>query len=155
VWILVDSFSGSRLWPNFTRSIDCKNDKTINPLVSTSKIGGGTVIACRKQRRRFLQTIVFVRIANFMQSSRDYKYYKEHAQDVRLEDITSSEQNKNIIRRLRDGDSDLTALYILDDERNGDISNEFIYQEADDLGWLGYFVGESKVYHVIRIHQSV
>jgi hypothetical protein len=85
-----------------------------------------------------------------MEGGRDYKYYKEHAQDVRLEDITSSEQNKNIIRRLRDGDSDLTALYVIDDERNGD-SNEFTIERGDDLSWLGYFIGESRMLKKICI----
>ena len=36
---------------------------------------------------------------------RDYNYYKAHASDVRREDITSSEGNANILKRLRGGTS--------------------------------------------------
>jgi len=85
-----------------------------------------------------------------MDGSRDYAYYKEHAQDVKLEDITSSERNKNIIQKLRDGDSDFTSLYILDDDRNGD-DDEFIVLEGDDLEWLGYFIGESESLELLRL----
>jgi len=85
-----------------------------------------------------------------MEGSRDYAYYKEHAQDVKLDDITSSERNKNIIQKLRDGDSEFTSLYILDDDRNGE-DDEFIVLEGDDLGWLGYFIGESKTLKLLRL----
>eukprot|EP00984_Skeletonema_dohrnii_P014128 scaffold5911_cov80-Skeletonema_dohrnii-CCMP3373.AAC.4 len=79
-----------------------------------------------------------------MVGSRDYTYYKEHAQDVKLEDITSSKRNKNIIQKLRDGNSDFKdSLYILDQPMEDD-DCEFIVQRSDDLGWLGYFVGENK-----------
>eukprot|EP00985_Skeletonema_marinoi_P022970 scaffold14929_cov154-Skeletonema_marinoi.AAC.12 len=79
-----------------------------------------------------------------MEVSRDYTYYKEHAQDVKLEDITSSVRNKNIMQKLRDGNSDFKdSLYILDEPMEDD-DCEFIVQQSDDLGWLGYFVGENK-----------
>mmetsp|Transcript_18063 Transcript_18063/g.30471 ORF Transcript_18063/g.30471 Transcript_18063/m.30471 type:complete len:570 (+) Transcript_18063:253-1962(+) len=79
-----------------------------------------------------------------MVGSLDYTYYKEHAQDVKLDDITSSERNKNIIQKLRDGNSDFKdSLYILDEPMEDD-DCEFIVQQSDDLGWLGYFVGENK-----------
>ena len=78
-----------------------------------------------------------------MDGSLDYAYYKVWARDVKLDDVTSSERNKNIIQKLRDGDSDFTSLYIGEEERN-DEDDEFIVEQSDDLGWLGYFIGESK-----------
>ncbi|KAK1737723.1 leucine-rich repeat protein [Skeletonema marinoi] len=79
-----------------------------------------------------------------MVGSLDYAYYKEHAQDVKLDDITSSERNKSIMQKLRDGNSDFKdSLYILDEPMEDD-DCEFIVQQSDDLGWLGYFVGENK-----------
>lgn len=85
-----------------------------------------------------------------MESSQDYSYYKKHAQDVKPEDITSSEQNKDIVQKLRDGDPDLTSLCILDEyEYNGD--DVFFVEEADDLEWLGYFIGESKTLDILRL----
>ena len=79
-----------------------------------------------------------------MESSRDYTYYKEHAQDVNLEDITSSERNKNILQKLRDGDPEFRSFCILDEPMD-DFDDEFMVEEEDDLGWLGYFIGESKI----------
>ena len=79
-----------------------------------------------------------------MESSRDYTYYKEHAQDVNLEDITSSERNKDILQKLRDGDSEFTGLCILDVPFDDD-EDQFIVEGEDDLGWLGYFIGESMI----------
>ena len=79
-----------------------------------------------------------------MTSNRDYSYYKEHAQDVNLKDITSSEQNKDIMQKLRDGDPDFTSLYIILNNDINDNEEEFFVLEGDDLDWLAYFVGESK-----------
>ena len=69
-----------------------------------------------------------------MESSRDYAYYKEHAQDVNLGDITSSERNKNIMQKLRDGDSDFTSFLILDEPMDDD-DLEFMVHEEDV--WVG------------------
>lgn len=78
-----------------------------------------------------------------MESSR-YTYYKEHAQGVKLEEITSSQQNKDILQKLRDGYAGFTTIYILDDERNGNNDEFYVVEGEDDLGWLGYFIGESE-----------
>eukprot|EP00984_Skeletonema_dohrnii_P023970 scaffold13082_cov78-Skeletonema_dohrnii-CCMP3373.AAC.1 len=78
----------------------------------------------------------------------DYEYYEARAKDVKLEDITSDEDNADILERLRDNDPDFTHI---------SISNEFIDEgdfvvcEGDDLGWLGYFVGRSKELEYLNI----
>jgi len=59
---------------------------------------------------------------------RDFNYYEANAADISLEKITSSEKNAKVLRRLRDGDDNLTC---------------FILGKGDDLGWLGYFIGRS------------
>eukprot|EP00985_Skeletonema_marinoi_P000614 scaffold224_cov108-Skeletonema_marinoi.AAC.12 len=78
---------------------------------------------------------------------RYYNYYEANAADISLEDITSSEQNKQILRRLRDDDlgwHDSIAL-----GREGPFyfgvgnSRLLRVREGDDLGWLGYFIGRS------------
>jgi len=78
---------------------------------------------------------------------RDNNYYDVRAQDVTLEDITSSAHNAEILRRLRDNDLASTevgegALYIMDYDSNCDDS--FFVKEGDDWGWLGYFIGRNK-----------
>ncbi len=86
-----------------------------------------------------------------MTSRRDYAYYKKHAQDVNPEDITSSEKNKDIMQKLRDGDPDFTSLYIILDNDSNDNEEEFFVLEGDDLDWLGYFIGESKTLEFLRL----
>jgi hypothetical protein len=67
---------------------------------------------------------------------RDYDYYEANVGDVRLEDITSSRHNATILQRLRDGDD--TLQHITNAEYY------FAIRESDDLGWLGYFIGNSE-----------
>mmetsp|Transcript_32267 Transcript_32267/g.65629 ORF Transcript_32267/g.65629 Transcript_32267/m.65629 type:complete len:698 (+) Transcript_32267:77-2170(+) len=79
--------------------------------------------------------------------SRDNNYYDVRAQDVKLEDITSSAHNAKILRMLRDDDLASTeeeegALYIVD--YTFDHGNTFFVKEGDDWGWLGYFIGRNK-----------
>jgi hypothetical protein len=81
--------------------------------------------------------------------------YDALAQDINLEDITSCERNANILRMLRDGHPNWDKhLYIVDGEEEDeeDASDEgFFVEEGDDLGWLGYFVGKSKVLENLHI----
>lgn len=79
---------------------------------------------------------------------RDYEYYKAHAKDVDLDDITSSDHNANLLMMLRDGDPDWNGkFFLLNEEIDGD-SDEFIVDDGDDMGWLGYFLGSSE--HVVE-----
>ena len=60
---------------------------------------------------------------------------------VKLQDITSSEQNRVILGRIKDNDPSLTSIRIswtTNDRRN---PNSFIPREGDDLTWLGRFIG--------------
>ncbi|KAK1733272.1 leucine-rich repeat protein [Skeletonema marinoi] len=65
--------------------------------------------------------------------NRDEKYYDSHAQDVDLEKIASSDDNRELLRMLR-SDYCWDSLHITD---------VTIQRNSDDLGWLGYFVGKS------------
>ena len=75
--------------------------------------------------------------------------YTESAQVVKLEDITSSARNAEILRRLRDDlplieertEIKLEGLIIADEDY--DYTNNFVVKEYDDWGWLGYFIGKS------------
>ncbi len=59
-------------------------------------------------------------------------YYDAHVQTLDLNDITSSDDNAEILRRLRDNDPKLPWLCIRQ------------HVNADtDLGWLGYFIGRN------------
>ncbi len=83
-----------------------------------------------------------------MMVRRDTKYYEAHAQtiSITLEEITSSDNNADIIQRLRANDPTFNFLQITGD--NDYIDNDYTHHyffigRRDDLGWLGYFVGIS------------
>ncbi|KAK1734047.1 leucine-rich repeat protein, partial [Skeletonema marinoi] len=78
----------------------------------------------------------------------DYEYYEARAKDVKMEDITSDEDNADILERLRDNDPDFTHISIADVLQD---EGDFVVREGDDLGWLGYFVGRSKELEYLNI----
>lgn len=82
---------------------------------------------------------------------RDITYYDVLAQDVKLEDITSSRRNARILRRLRD-DRKRYELVIADEDYYDGEENTFIVKEGDDWGWLGYFIGKSKQIRFLGLH---
>lgn len=45
-----------------------------------------------------------------MNIQRDYNYYEAHSADVKLEEITSSDENKRELQRLRDGNQESIAV---------------------------------------------
>ena len=72
---------------------------------------------------------------------KDYEYYEAHSKDIKFEDITSDEDNADILAMVRDNDPDLTYFCIVSEV---DEDYDFVVREGDDLGWLGYFVGRNK-----------
>eukprot|EP00984_Skeletonema_dohrnii_P026243 scaffold15567_cov74-Skeletonema_dohrnii-CCMP3373.AAC.3 len=80
---------------------------------------------------------------------RSYSYYEANAADISFEDITSSEQNKQILRRLRDGDDKISELRL---GMHNCYQFSFSIRKGDDLGWLGYFIGNSEYLRVLNIH---
>jgi len=83
--------------------------------------------------------------------SRDNNYYDLLAQNVKLEDITSSAHNAEILRGLRDGETtwaakclDICKEFEHDEEDEEEQQEGFVIREGDDCGWLGYFIGRNK-----------
>ena len=86
---------------------------------------------------------------------RDNNYYDVRAQDVKLEDITSSAHNAEILRVLRDDETTWAACLVISEEIDDDDEEEeeqkgFVIREGDDCGWLGYFIGRNK--HVQHLY---
>ena len=79
----------------------------------------------------------------------DYEYYEAHANDVKLGDITSDEDNADILACLRDNDPDLKYFSTVT-EREDD-GNDFVVREGDHLGWLGYFAGRNETIETLYI----
>ena len=97
---------------------------------------------------------------------RDYDWYMVREDHVRLEEITSSWENRCVLERLRDNgedqrydeEDDECFLCILDEGLEDEFTNHFDYKfiirRGDDLGWLGYFIGNSKDLTVLHMNCS-
>ena len=91
----------------------------------------------------------FHNISKMITENRDYDAL---VQNINIGDITSSAQNADVLRRLRNTDPYWNQeLYILESEIDGDI-DEFVVGAGDDLGWLGYFIGRSEVLKALHIY---
>ena len=60
---------------------------------------------------------------------------------IKFEDITSSETNQGILRRLKENDID--KLWICDEETTDGDTRDYVPLDENDMGWLGYFIGNS------------
>ena len=60
---------------------------------------------------------------------------------VRIKDKTSCANNRALLHRIKNNDPSLTYLYIVEDDED---DRFFSAREGDDLGWLGYFIGENE-----------
>jgi len=81
---------------------------------------------------------------------RDDDYYEVNAGFVRPEDITSSPQNATILQRLCNGDDTLNYIeisrpsIIMHYQKLHKQDFAISVSESYDLGWLGYFIGNSE-----------
>eukprot|EP00984_Skeletonema_dohrnii_P002449 scaffold844_cov125-Skeletonema_dohrnii-CCMP3373.AAC.2 len=80
---------------------------------------------------------------------RDYDYYEANVADINLRQITSCEGNAEKIRRLLGDDDTLRHLTL--GTYAGWSKNYFHVGKGDDLGWLGYFIGQSEYFHHLFI----
>ena len=69
--------------------------------------------------------------------------YAALADTIKIEDITSCEQNQAILYRLKDNDPTLTDLSISLDSGSSYYDNIYIPRDEKDLGWLGFFIGKN------------
>jgi hypothetical protein len=89
-----------------------------------------------------------------MSALRPWSYYDERAHSVDLTQITSSDNNAEILEQLHY--DELTTLWIIGEQDDFRV-DAFYLQEGDDLGWLGYFIGRSTVLrnlYIIHVHED-
>jgi hypothetical protein len=73
----------------------------------------------------------------------DYPYDALAAASVRIKDITSCAQNRKLLHRIKNNDTAVTSLYI-EEVEGDDYFGNFYARDGNELGWLGYFVGENE-----------
>ena len=77
----------------------------------------------------------------------DYNY-DTLSSTIKIEDITSSKSNQDILRRLKE--NDIKNLWICDEllmdeiTTDGDKCDYVALNNEDAMGWLGYFISKSK-----------
>ena len=86
-------------------------------------------------------------------NERDADFYETHLQKLDLYDVTSTEENATILSWLRSGANEdwNRKLYLVSAEIDGD-PDEFIIEDDDDMGWLGYLIGKSKELEELHIN---
>ena len=67
--------------------------------------------------------------------------YDTAATTVNIEDITSDDANRNILRQLKDDDPTFTVLRLCQNYPNA--IKDYCPESARDLGWVGYFIGKN------------
>ena len=73
----------------------------------------------------------------------DYPYDALAAASVRIKDITSCAQNRKVLHRIKNNDTAVTSLYI-EEVEGDDYFGNFYARDGNELGWLGYFIGENE-----------
>jgi len=75
-----------------------------------------------------------------------YNKYAALADTIKIEDITSNEQNQSILQRLKDNDErDLNSIHITNSNPNPSYNDHYYIpeEEGEDVGWLGYYIGNN------------
>ena len=61
---------------------------------------------------------------------------------IKIEDITPKEQNQKILQRLKDNEA-FDTMWICDDESADGDHRDYVPIDGEDLGWLGYYIGQN------------
>ena len=72
------------------------------------------------------------------------KNYAALADTIKIEDITSSYVNRNILQKLKNNDKTFDKMNICCKFVNmGANSYDYLPDGGEDLGWLGYYIGQN------------
>ena len=66
--------------------------------------------------------------------------YDAAARTIEIEDITSDEVNRNVLRRLKENDPDFVKVVVCS-KRDG--RYDYCLEGPRDLAWLGHFIGKN------------
>ena len=82
--------------------------------------------------------------------------YAALANTIKIEDITSDEINRDILQKLKYDydDESFDYLYIMDSSGSSD-EDEYIPDEGEDLGWLGYYIGQNTKLQVLNFYKTI
>ena len=81
----------------------------------------------------------------------DINTYDAQADTIDVDDITTNSNNRIVLRRIKRNDAndeDNECLSIQNVHYS--VGGDYVPEGADDMGWLGYFVGKNE--HLKRLH---
>ena len=67
--------------------------------------------------------------------------YAALANTIKIEDITSTKLNREILHKLKNNDESFDKIFIME-YATGD-NDDYIPDEGEDIGWLGYYIGQN------------
>lgn len=72
--------------------------------------------------------------------------YQARADTITVEDIANNSNNRIVMRRIKNNNADdRESLYIQHrHDGYGEDCVDYVPEGADDMGWLGYFVGKNE-----------
>ena len=83
--------------------------------------------------------------------------YAALASTIKIEDITSDEHNQTILQRLRDNDTSLHKLLICKNIGifgDQDISDCYAPDDVEELGWLGFYIGQNTMLQKLHFYDN-
>jgi len=76
--------------------------------------------------------------------------YEALVSTTKIEDITPNKKNQAILRRLKNNDANFDSLCIC----SGGGYYDYIPTSTEDIGWLGYFIGQSTTLKRFWLHDN-
>jgi len=84
----------------------------------------------------------------------EYNKYAALADTIKIEDITSCERKRSILKRLKDDDEGFTQLWICSkDQVHDDL--DYVPNTPAELAWLGYYLGRNSTVKKLYISSDL
>jgi len=80
--------------------------------------------------------------------------YAALANTINIDDITSDDTNRDVLRSLKNNDPEFEQFCITD-ERGEEDEDAYHPIDGEDMGWLGYYVGNSIYLREITFFQTI
>ena len=81
--------------------------------------------------------------------------YAALANTIKIGDITSDEVNQSILHKLKNNDESLDSLHIVSVAGKNDDDKYVPIDGEDDMGWLGYFIGQNTKLQVLQVFETI
>ena len=83
-----------------------------------------------------------------------YNKYAALADTIQIKDITSNKDKQNILKKLKDNDANFNQMWISDEDQVIEPSVDYDFDSAEELGWLGYYIGQNTSLEELNFRHS-